>query len=503
MDKQKERRLKEVRKLRDDASRLMEKGKHAKALDKYLRLEEVDPEEAGWSKRVADCYRRLGRREDELEALIRAADGYSRIGYLLKAVAVCKLVLAIDPKHTETLERMANLHAGQSTGLDRFHKAALGLEFRAPAAGAQPPAAEAAESAQLQVAPTAADAPAAVELARPPLQELDLNQVMDSRLRSNIPAGSSGIYELKLDELDSFELQQSEEAGVEAAAEEPASVTPADLAREAASELLPRTPLFSEVSQDSLMRLISRVSLRELAPGDIVYREGDPADALLVVADGKVEVVKEGPPRVRLAQLGEGEFFGEIGLVSDTPRQCTVCVLHDTQLLVMDRSAVGELIEQEPGFLKVLLRFLRYRLIAPLLQTNPLFAPFSGEERRALARKFQFLELESGAVLIEEGKRAHGLFVLLSGAAEVIRGEGDLLATLHPGDVFGEMSLLTQNPAVGTVRTTTKAFALEMPAERFTETIMINPQVLMYVSELAEQRRLQNEAAADNRLEFR
>jgi CRP-like cAMP-binding protein len=164
---------------------------------------------------------------------------------------------------------------------------------------------------------------------------------------------------------------------------------------------------------------------------------------------------------------------------------------------------VRELIDTEPSFLKILLRFLRFRLVAPLLESSPLFAPFSTEERRAMAKRFQFLELESGAVLIEEGKRASGLFVLLSGEAEVSRGQGESLATLRPGDVFGEMSLLTNEPAVGTVRTTKKSFALEMPAARFTETVMMNPQVLMYVSELADQRRRANEAAADETFEFR
>jgi CRP-like cAMP-binding protein len=119
-----------------------------------------------------------------------------------------------------------------------------------------------------------------------------------------------------------------------------------------------------------------------------------------------------------------------------------------------------------------------------------------------MTREFQFLELEAGAVLIEEGKRADGLFVLLSGEAEVIRKAGERLAVLQAGDVFGEMSLLTQQPAVATVRTTKKAFALEMPADRFTQTVMVHPQVLMYVSELADERRRQNEALADERLQF-
>ncbi len=572
-----DRQQKQIRKLRDGATNLVAKGKHEKALAKYLELEQLDPGDAQWSKRAADCYRRMGRRSDELQALVRAADGYSRTGFLLKAVAMCKLVLAIDPQHTQTLERMAKLHASQTTGLDRFGGVARpGLTLaQQPSVEAPPPepSLDAAEdetdlleaapaspeplAAVLADAPEAPPATAEVELPAPPIEELSLdelgpapgelpppaaaaeplpeatasstarvdpgpaqasakqppaegvaldemqlNQHVASKLRAQLPAHSSGIYELHLDEIDSLDDILRDEQNAQEEPPEDTRTRWSRRVRETATDLLPRTPLFSELSQDALMRLIARLDLRILVAGDTVCREGDPAEELFVVAEGTVQVIKAGPPDVELAQLGEGEFFGEIGLVSDTPRVRTVIALEDTQLLVLDRATVRELIETEPSFLKILLRFLRFRLIAPLLETSPLFAPFSTEERRAMARKFQFLELESGAVLIEEGKRASGLFVLLSGEAEVYRGQGEHLATLHPGDVFGEMSLLTQQPAVGTVRTTKKCFALEMPAASFTETVMVNPQVLIYVSELADQRRRANETTPDETFEF-
>jgi CRP-like cAMP-binding protein len=335
-----------------------------------------------------------------------------------------------------------------------------------------------------------------------PLEAIELNQVIDSRLRPQLPAHSSGIYELHLDEIDEIQGVESDAERIEAAAERAGAAAGSERARDTATRLLPRTPLFSELSEESLVRLVNRVSLQQLSAGHYVFRAGDPADALYVVVEGSVEVVKPGPGPVDRTRLTEGQFFGETGLLSDSPRQRTVAALEETQLLVIDRSVVGELCEAEPAFLKVLLRFLRRSLIAPLLRQSPLFAPFSDEEQQAMTNKFQFLELEAGAVLIEEGKRAHGLFVLLSGEAEVIRSTGERLAVLRPGDVFGEMSLLTGNPAVGTVRTRKKAFALEMPAARFTETVMVHPQVLMYVSELADQRRRQNEAAADERVSF-
>jgi cAMP-dependent protein kinase regulator len=140
-----------------------------------------------------------------------------------------------------------------------------------------------------------------------------------------------------------------------------------------------------------------------------------------------------------------------------------------------------------------LLRFVRERLVGRLTETNPLFAPFSPAERTELVGRFRFLEALPGAVLVAEGQRGQGLYVLLSGEAEVRRGR-ETLGHLESGDVFGEMSLLSQEPAMATVRVTRKAFVLLMPTQSFLETAMAHPHILLYTSELGQRRQAENAA---------
>src|SRR5262249_2802678 len=152
-----------------------------------------------------------------------------------------------------------------------------------------------------------------------------------------------------------------------------------------------------------------------------------------------------------------------------------------TTLLSLDRRAVWELIQEYPAALEVLLRFLRDRLIATLIGTSPLFLPFAGPERRDLANRFQFLEIEAGARVIDQGKTSDGLYVLLCGAAEVSRndkGARRQLAVLGRGDLFGEISVLTGEPAIATVSARVKCLALKMPVRDFREVIMTHPHVL-------------------------
>ena len=65
-------------------------------------------------------------------------------------------------------------------------------------------------------------------------------------------------------------------------------------------------------------------------------REGDHGDCYYAVADGSVEVTREG---VSLRTLGRGEGFGEIALLHDVTRTATVTALTDTTLVEIDREA--------------------------------------------------------------------------------------------------------------------------------------------------------------------
>src|SRR5262245_34180960 len=99
------------RKLKDEAAVHHSRGKWQKALDNYEKLEKLEPRDGTWAQRAGEMYRRLGKSAPAVAALIRSADVFSHNGFLLKAIAVCKLILEIDPAHTGVEERLAALHA--------------------------------------------------------------------------------------------------------------------------------------------------------------------------------------------------------------------------------------------------------------------------------------------------------------------------------------------------------------------------------------------------------
>ena len=254
-----------------------------------------------------------------------------------------------------------------------------------------------------------------------------------------------------------------------------------------ARRALASTPLFAALPAAALEVLIDRMTLVELAAGEVLFRQGDPGDTLFVVAEGEVVVISEGPPRQELTRMGPGAFFGEVALVTEEPRSATIIAESDTLLLAIGRDAVRMLVGSYPDVLPVILRFLRDRLVDRLVKTHPLFASFAEHDRSFLVAHFRFLEIEAGAVILEEGSRATGLYALLAGRADVI-GQGRTLTTLRSGDLFGEGPLLSGKPSTVTVKATVRCLALCLPAADFREIIMTHPQVLSYIGDLVDER---------------
>src|SRR6059058_6047634 len=86
------------RQLRTEAAEASAAGKHKRALGAYLELETLEPRDAQWPKRAGETYRKLSRNHDAIDAFTRAADRYAQGGFLVQAMAVCKLILQIDPR---------------------------------------------------------------------------------------------------------------------------------------------------------------------------------------------------------------------------------------------------------------------------------------------------------------------------------------------------------------------------------------------------------------------
>jgi CRP-like cAMP-binding protein len=120
-----------------------------------------------------------------------------------------------------------------------------------------------------------------------------------------------------------------------------------------------------------------------------------------------------------------------------------------------------------------------------------LFKPLDRKQRLDLVRRFTAHDVAQGVEVIREGQAGRGLFVLLAGELDVSKVDGAdrvLLATLHPGDVFGEISLLNDSPTTASVTAARASTVLFLSREIFQRLLEAVPDIRAYIESLSEER---------------
>jgi CRP/FNR family transcriptional regulator, cyclic AMP receptor protein len=103
---------------------------------------------------------------------------------------------------------------------------------------------------------------------------------------------------------------------------------------------------------------------------------------------------------------------------------------------------------------------------AKRLERVPLFAGLSQRDREQVARRTDTVDIPAGRHLLDEGRLPHEFFVILDGEVEVTH-EGKLLATLGPGDFFGEIALVEHGRRTASVVSSAPSTLAVMSSQGF------------------------------------
>ena len=127
-----------------------------------------------------------------------------------------------------------------------------------------------------------------------------------------------------------------------------------------ASNALTRCALFTGMDAESLQAITRTLRGRRFRRGEVLFHEGDPGDALFIVASGAVKVVvpSEDGDEAILATLRRGDFLGELALLDGAPRSASAIALEPTVALALPRDQFRALVASQPAIRDALLASL-------------------------------------------------------------------------------------------------------------------------------------------------
>jgi tetratricopeptide (TPR) repeat protein len=492
----------DARKLKADAAEAAAKGKHKKALEKYLELERIEPKEGGWARRAGEMYRQLGRVDEGIAAFQRAAEKYAASGLVAKASAVCQAILRLRPQDAgarATLDRLTSggapsptpgargavpMRLPTSDGLSGRHRAASEPgAFRVRAGGSVPPPAAPPPAAPPQLDPartsevdslgpevrperTRASTPPPTPPTTAPPARLEPREIASQGLDVDEPRS------LAIEEPEALEIEEIEELD-------------ADLLDDAGDEI----ELVDEAAAAGQGEaLLDRDAMSAGAPAesqglfDLAASEpaGRPGDAGLVdlpepgmfdhVAD-EAAASTGAPPRPEAAAGRRSEPELEIEAVA----------VDDPEDLDLGEDLAGFAFDEDSAALDAQSSVDPDELYQEVLASSPLFAPFAPEEARSLVERFDIVEIEAGETVVEAGRLAERLILLARGKLVIAGQDGESAAPA--GTVLGTTSLLSRAPEPATARAVSACVALALPSATFRELIMTHPMLLAQLAE--------------------
>lgn len=340
----------------DQVQELIAKKNFPKAIELLRAQSGAKPHDRRLKLQLADVLIMGGREKDATPVLLALADAEAQDGFAAKAIAILKRIEKVDPGRRDVEERLAKLiqvkritavvprptatsKSGMEFGfeeIDSSNDIQLGAGNAATPSAAEP--VFAADPIPEVAAPTIDVAePAVAAVAEPPL---DIAAALMSAPEAPAAAEPTIMVttETSVAEFDdSFAISTDEPQKTSGLS----------------------TPLFEGFSEEELVAVMRGLKLVSFESGDIIVGEGAPGKSMFILTSGRVKayVRKKNGEYVKVQEFEEGDFFGEIAVLTGKPRTATLTAAENTDCLELDRETLDEITKTHPGVRELLKKF--------------------------------------------------------------------------------------------------------------------------------------------------
>jgi CRP-like cAMP-binding protein len=215
---------------------------------------------------------------------------------------------------------------------------------------------------------------------------------------------------------------------------------------------------FSCLSDGALEVIYKNLQPVAFSPGSIIIQEGEPADAFYLVMEGEVEVRKKTKwgQEAKISVFGQGNTFGEMALLTCSPRCCTVSARTDVKLLKLHKKFFNDIVDLDSTFSRIVDHKVRDYAQFNQLKTLQPFALLSPEKMAAFTNALVQETYPVGTDIITQGEKGDVYYIIKSGRVAVLKkmfeDEPEHVAIMHEGEGFGEEALITSSPRSATVQ---------------------------------------------------
>jgi putative peptide zinc metalloprotease protein len=261
--------------------------------------------------------------------------------------------------------------------------------------------------------------------------------------------------------------------------------------REGRLVLLRKISLFSTLTDQEMHSLAAALREERYAQGEFVINQGDAGDKYYIIQHGVASVWQKTPDGTdeMVDKLGVGQYFGEVALISNAPRNASIRAETPLSLLSLNRTTFDRLVKKCINLGQQVNARVGYSW---LLRGMPIFDELSSDDIDHLASRLEVERFQPGAIVFREGDFGDKFYLVASGLLSIthtVNGKEIEISRRGPGDYLGEIALIENRPRTATVTALEETELLSLRAEYFQEALSKFLQVSKTLT-LAGSRRL-------------
>ena len=181
-------------------------------------------------------------------------------------------------------------------------------------------------------------------------------------------------------------------------------------------DLVRKVPIFSKADNNFIIQLVAVMNSETFKPGEDIVFEGQGGDQMYFISRGRLNVILSGE---RVFLLSDGDFFGEIALILDTPRTASVVAETTTTLYSLHRNDFNQILTRHPKIRRCIERVAKDRfnqvVLQELIKKVSMFSHCDDDFISNLVEKMDHKNVSEGDFVVREGQGGDEMFFVSRG----------------------------------------------------------------------------------------